>query len=574
MTDKNIKVFFILFSIFVIFFSLSTDIPTRQRGGFFSDESSYFSITQSIAHDLDIRYTREDITRIKGQFRTGPAAVYLKKSKDGKLTFAKFFAYPLFAAPFYRVFGSHGFLLFNGIMILLVLLMGFRLLSRFHTEKQSFFFTLMFVFATAIPVYIWWMTADLFNFFIMFTGLFFFFYPFKKKGWAYLSPVFFSVAVFSKPTVILPVAIIFLTILLKKEWKKFILFAIIAAVICSGFLAFYYFETGEINPMGGERRSFHSKFPYEKPEYTFEKGFKMSIDNYKKRFFLSGEVAVLNLFYYFFGRFTGMFIYFFPALFILIFFFYQRKEREDWFILGAIIAGILVFILFLDPVNYFGGSGSIGNRYFMTLFPLFFFLGFKHRKFKFLIIPVIIALIFLSGVYMDMSYHSSFSRYAGLSFPIKLFPPEKTQYDKLPTNENPRAFGRLIYDGDTKYWVYFLNDNYHPINENSFWTNSSKELELFLATEKEASEFIFMLKNIPEQNKVQIRIENQKKEIFLNPEQSASKRFRKIRGLRMNNRYVYYIKIKSKESFCPYFHDPEEEDKRILGVKVHIGIKY
>ncbi len=574
MTDKNIKVFFILFSIFVVFFSLSTDIPTRQRGGFFSDESSYFSITQSLANDLDLQYTREDITRIKELFRTGPAAVYIKKSKDGRLTFAKFFAYPLFAAPFYKIFGVHGFLLFNGIMILLTLLMGYKILSKFHSAGKSFLFTIVFVFATVIPVYIWWMTADLFNFFIVFTGLFFFFYPFKNGKWAYLSPVFFAIGAFSKPTIILPAAIIFLTLLLKKEWKKFFLFAIIAAIICSGFLAFYYFETGEINPMGGERRSFHSKFPYEKPDYTFEKGFKMSIDNYKKRFFLTGEVAVLNLFYYFFGRFTGMFIYFFPAVFILIFFFYHRKEKEDWFILTAIISGILVFILFLDPVNYFGGSGSIGNRYFMTLFPLFFFLGFKHRKIKFLIVPVLIALIFLSGVYMDMSYHSSFSRYAGLSFPINLFPPEKTQFDKLPTNENPRAFGRLLYDGDTKSWVYFLNDNYHPINENSFWTNSSKELEMFLATEKEVKEFVFMLKNIPKQNKIQIRIEDRKKEIFLSPEQSASKKFPKIRGLRMSNRYVYLIKIKSSESFCPYFDDPEQEDKRVLGVKVHIGIKY
>ncbi len=573
MTDKNIKVFFILFSIFVLFFSLSTDISTRQRGGFFSDESSYFSITQSIANDLDIRYTREDIKRIKEQFRTGPAAVYLKRSKNGKLTFAKFFAYPLFAAPFYKIFGTHGFLLFNGIMILLTLFMGYRFLYRFHSPQQSFLFSLIFVFATVVPIYIWWMTADLFNFFIMFTGLFFFFYPFNNGKWAYLSPVFFSIAAFSKPTIIVPVSIIFLILLLRKEWKKFILFTMISAIICSGFLAFYYSETGEINPMSGERRSFHSKFPFEKPEYTFEDGFKMSLDNYKKRFFLSGEVAVLNFFYYFFGRFTGMFIYFFPAVFILIFFFFHRKEKEDWFILGAIFAGILVFILLLDPVNYFGGSGSIGNRYFLTLFPLFFFLGFKHREFKFLIVPVIIALVFLSGVYMDMSYHSSFSRYAGLSFPINLFPPEKTQFDKLPTNENPRAFGRLIHDGNTKYWVYFLNDNYHPVNDNSFWTNSTKELEFFLATEKKVNEFIFMLKNIPEYNKVRLRIEDQKKEVFLKPEQSASKRFRNIRGLKMSNRYVYFIKIKSSESFCPYFSDPENDDKRVLGIKVHIGIK-
>ncbi|MEN8152561.1 MAG: hypothetical protein ABFR75_00935 [Acidobacteriota bacterium] len=574
MTDKNIKAFFILLLLFLIFFSFSTDIPTRQRGGFFSDESSYFSITQSIAHDFDLKYKREDIVRIKKIFRTGPAAFYLKKSKDGELSYAKFFAYPLFAAPFYKIFGVRGFLLFNGLMIFLSLLMGYIFLSKFHPKAKSFLFTLIFVLATVIPVYIWWITADLFNFFIMFTGLFFFFYPFTNKKWIYLSPVFFATAVFSKPTTLFPIAIIFLIILFNKEWKKFIILSLIALVISSGYLAIYYFQSGEINPMSGDRRSFHSKFPYEKPEYSFEKGFKMSLDNYGKRFFLSLEVAVLNLFYYFFGRFTGMFIYFFPGVFILFFFFFQKKKREDWFILASIITGILVFILFLDPVNYFGGSGSIGNRYFFTLFPLFFFLGYRGRIFRFLLVPVVISIVFLSGIYMDMSYHSSFSRYAGLSFPINLFPPEKTQFDKLPTNENPRAFGRLIRDGKEKYWVYFLNDNYHPINENSFWTYGKRSLELFLATEKEVKEFVLMLKNSPVQNSVVFKIENEKREIFLKPEQSTIKTLKNIRGLKMSNRYVYYLKFKSDNSYCPYFEETNSEDKRNLGIKVHIGIKY
>ena len=176
---KQYRYFFILFLLFIFIFAF-----TNQRIGFFSDESSYFSITQSLANDLDLQYTREDITRIKELFRTGPAAVYLKKSKDGKLTFAKFFAYPLFAAPFYKMFGVHGFLLFNGIMILLTLLMGYKILNKFHSAGRSFLFTIVFVFATVIPVYIWWMTADLFNFFIVFNHCI-------SKGWKVIGILYF-----------------------------------------------------------------------------------------------------------------------------------------------------------------------------------------------------------------------------------------------------------------------------------------------------------------------------------------------------------------------------------------------
>jgi len=572
--NKAVKYFFSLFFIFIIFFSASTDIPVRQRGGFFSDESSYFSLTQSIAYDFDIEYTREDLVRIKKLFQTGPEAVYLKKSKDGKLTFAKFFSYPLIAAPFFRIFGVRGFLILNSLMIFFSLLMGYLFLKKYHDNLKSLLFSIIFILATVIPVYIWWMTADLFNFFMVFCGLFFFFYPFKNRRLIYLSPLFFSLGIFSKPTIIFPAAILFLLLLYRREWKRFAIYTLIAATVCSALLFFYYSQTGEFNPMGGERRSFHAKFPYEKPEYTFENGFKMSIDNYKKRFFLTPEVAILNLFYYFFGRFTGMLIYFFPGVFILFFYFFQKREKEDHFIFAAIITGILVYILFLDPVNYFGGSGSVGNRYFMTVYPLLFFLGFKNRKIRFLHVPAIAALIFLSGIYMDMNYHSAYSRYAGMSFPSNLFPPEKTQYDKLPTNENPRAFGRVIHDGKNRYWVYFLNDNYHPINMNSFWTYGDKQLELFLATEKKVKNFRFMVLNGAVNNSASIKIEDIEKKIFLRPEETSLKIVKNIRGLRMSGRYVYYLKIKSDKSYTPYLDSRNDPDRRTLGVKIHIGVEY
>jgi hypothetical protein len=66
MTSKAIRNFFILFLLFIIFFSFATDLPKTKRGGFFSDESTYFSIMQSLAYDGDLEYTRADIVRSSG----------------------------------------------------------------------------------------------------------------------------------------------------------------------------------------------------------------------------------------------------------------------------------------------------------------------------------------------------------------------------------------------------------------------------------------------------------------------------------------------------------------------------
>ena len=86
-------------------FSVSTSLSKRR--GFLSDESSYFSIIQSLAHDGDLEYTRRDIQRIRRHFYTGPLGLFLKKAENGRLYFAKSFAYPLAAAPFFRLFGQN-----------------------------------------------------------------------------------------------------------------------------------------------------------------------------------------------------------------------------------------------------------------------------------------------------------------------------------------------------------------------------------------------------------------------------------------------------------------------------------
>lgn len=577
--EKKIKYFFALFLLFIIFFSFASELPRRQNGGFFSDESGYFSIIQSLAYDFDLRYEKEDLLRIRKIFPPGPVGFFLKKVSEDRYYFAKSFAYPLLAAPFFRIFSVRGLLLLNGLMIFFSILMAYLLLKQLHPQPDSFRFALVFVLASVVPIYIWWMTADLFNFFVMFSGLFFFFYRFKRPWLFYLSAVFFGLVVFSKPFNAAAIGVIYLILLFRKQWKKFLLLSAASILFFSACILFLYLQTGELSYklfQGGERRSFHNQFPYETPEppgITFEKGVNMSFDGYWQRHYTSAKIILSNLFYYFFGRFTGMFIYFFPACFVLMLFFLQRKVPEDWFVLAAIATAILVYTL-LAPDNYFGGSGSVGNRYFFNIFPLFFFLGFKNRSFKYSLVPVVIAFIFLSGVYMDSHYHSATPRYVGMSFPVRLFPPEKTQYLSLPTNENPRAFGKLLHDDEKTYQVYFLNDNYHTIEGDSFWTKGNKQLELFLAAPRKVKTFRVVLRSEVPHNRVRLDIEYKRKRVVLKLREPYVAEFKNIGGLEMKGKYIYYLKIKSRRFRSGYSREFPNADKRALGVQVHIGVDY
>jgi len=577
--EKGIKLFFTLLLLFIIFFSFATDLPRRQNKGFFSDESGYFSIIQSLAYDYDIRYERKDLLRIKFDFPPGPVGFFLKKLANDRYYFAKSFAYPLIAAPFYRLFSFRGILLCNGLMLFFCLLMAYYLLKHYHPPQKSFAFALTFILASITPIYIWWMTADLFNFFVMFGGLFFFFYPFQRRWLFYLSGIFFSFSVFSKPWNAAAIAIIYAILLYRKEWRRFILLSLVSVLIFSGLAAFLFLQTGQLNYslfQGGERRSFIAGYPYETqepPQDAFYRGSDMSFDGFWKKYDNSPHMAAINLFYYFFGRFTGMFIYFVPAFFVLVLFFFQRKVPDDWFVLAAIITAILVFTQ-LAADNYFGGSGSVGNRYFFNIFPLFFFLGFKNRIFKYAFVPAIVALVFLSGIYLDGHYYSTTPRYAGLSFPIRLFPPEKTQYLSLPTNENPRAFGRVIHDGDRTYQIYFINDNYHAIEGEYFWTIADLSLELFLAAPQAVKEFRVELRSGVASNPVTFGIEHKRKRAILDKEKPYIAIFKQIKGLKVKGQYIYHIKVKSDRYRNGYAEIPENPDKRSLGVQVHIGVVY
>jgi hypothetical protein len=570
MTPKFIRYFFVLFLLFIIFFSFATDLPKAKKGGFFSDESTYFSIIQSLAFDGDLEYTRADIIRIKEAFWVGPMGLFLKKGHDGRLYYSKSFIYPLVVAPFFRFFGTHGILLANGLMIFFVLLMGFLLLRQHHPQEKSFAMTIIYLFSSIAFIYIWWITADLFNFFVNFAGLFFFFYHFKRSAWNSLAGLFFAAAIFSKPPNILHIGILFLLLLYQKNWQKFISTALICLLVLTGLLYFNYAQTGEINFQGGERRSFYGNFPFERPDFAFAGGFPMSTDNYVSRFFLSPAIVLLNLFYYIFGRFTGMLIYFPSALFLLVLVFFQKKKPEDWFLLAGIATAVLCYIL-LMPDNYFGGGGSLGNRYFFNIFPLFFFLGYRERSCKFSLLPAFAAVLFLSPVFMDGMYHSAFPRYPGLNFPAKLFPAEKTQYACLPSNTNPRAFNRNIAG---KYTLFFLNDNYNPLEGELFWTYSDQELELFLLAPRAVKTFHVQLKNIPIANQIRFQIEHKIKEVFIAADSARIITFSNIPGLRVDQRYLYHVKIKSARSFCPYFANINSLDQRWLGVQTHFELVY
>lgn len=565
--------------------SLFINLPAVQRNFLFADEATYYSMTQSLALDGDLEYTKKDLIRYYRVFSSGPLGIFLKKGKDEKIFYSKSFAYSLFAAPLVRIFGCNGFLMFNSLLLSLTLLMGYLFFSRYNSHLNSLFFVFTFLFASVAVVYILWIGPDFFNLFLVFAVVFLWAYKlgrssgvspkinkinsFLYSSWSdYVGSFLTGLAVFSKPPNIVLLIPLALYPLFKKKYKKAVLIILVFLISSFIFWGMNYLVTGDCNYQGGERKTFYFHYPLEKEEMTFDSlGNKMSAEGYFSRLFISPKILFYNIFYYFGGRFTGIVWYFFPAFLLLILFFLRKKHAFQWFILAALSCEILIYIIMM-PNNYSGGGGSLANRYFLNVYPLFVFLPGAKRKLKEFAVCWVMASVFISPILISPFYHSQHPATHAKKFPFKLLPVELSLINNLPTNTNPRAFKQKIGTEPHTGWLYFLDDNFYPEKErNGYWTRGNKEAEMLLKTFYPVRKIDFNLfNNRRMDNRIKVKVGWKEKRINLNRKEGGVMSFSTGNGFKMGNAHIYRIEVKAQKGALPYFELEESKDRRNLGV--------
>jgi hypothetical protein len=82
-----------------------------------------------------------------------------------------------------------------------------------------------------------------------------------------------------------------------------------------------------------------------------------------------------NLEYFLIGRHFGFVPYFFPGFVALVLWLASRSRSDAWRVLTflGLAASTLVLLVFF-PYTWSGGGGPVGNRYFLNLYPVLFFL--------------------------------------------------------------------------------------------------------------------------------------------------------------------------------------------------------
>ncbi|MBI4520104.1 MAG: hypothetical protein HY701_04665, partial [Gemmatimonadetes bacterium] len=217
--------------------SLSLDV-VGAGFGIKGDEATYVSMALSAAYDGDLAYERRDLERFYEIYRTGPEGIFLKRGRQpslrlqgrwplvtiasspaaetDRLYFGKSYIYAVAAAPFVRLAGLNGLLLFHVVLMVGVLVAAYRFLAAQSPPAVALTYALGFVGVSILPLYTIWLTPEVFNVVLVSSAYFLWFYKevappatgrlgrlIRGPTSDVLAAVLLGLATFSKPTSVL-----------------------------------------------------------------------------------------------------------------------------------------------------------------------------------------------------------------------------------------------------------------------------------------------------------------------------------------------------------------------------------
>ena len=501
----------------VLLLALVVDLPRASDGRFWSDGATYHAMAGSLAFDRDLEFTASDLGRVKAEYPGGPQGVFLKRVSDAsgasRLVYAKAALYPAFAAPLVWLTGAdRGLLLLNAIAFLAALWLGYAELRRFDAPASAAAGTLALVALGVVPAYLLWQTPEVLNLALATAGLVAY-----RRDRPYLAAVLLGLAAYSKPThlaLALPLLLAPL-VCAGAGWASRVLEAarravVLAAVAAAGFGTGYAL-TGELNYQGGERKTFYDRYPFE-PGVSFDSaGVWMTTDHVgplvagRDEHQRPDRVApprapeelrrsfLLNLGYFWIGRFGGALAYF-PGhvAAVLLFLLLGPRERDGWLALVAFAAAWIGTIL-LIPDNWYGGGGTLGNRYLLGFVPLGLLLLPRGRAGLAAAFSAAATAVFLAPVLLSPVHHSLRPGEHATRAALLVLPAELTMLGDLSVFTDVWR-KRRPYGG---YFLWFLDDG-------SFGQETSFDQEGFWLRGGEGAQVVLQAQGVPSRIRLKV----------------------------------------------------------------------
>jgi hypothetical protein len=591
--------------------ALSVDFP-KAALGFQSDEATYYMMGHSLALDGDLTYRREDLMRVWREFPTGPSGVFLKRGLDvadwgfmgrppfiwtsgvpdpdpSRYFYGKSFIYSAFAAPFVRVFGTNGFLVFHAILLSLVAWCGYLFLHARMPATPAVLLTGAFLLASVVPVYFVWITPELFIFAVGFLAYFCWLYKevaSPERRWLtgtasdVVAAILLGIVTFSKVTNALLFPPVVLWQLWRRQWTQAIVSGVVFVAVTGGLFAINTAISGEPNYQGGhDRRSCYTEYPLQTPTSTLapcpekERNEALTDIIFDPRVFWTNLAH--NLGYFFIGRYAGIGAYYFPAVFALVGFAIGMRRRPLWeyLVVAAVLGQMLVFVVG-TPYTWNGGGGSVGNRYFMSAYGLFVFLLPAIARTSVAFVPWAVGALFTAPLVLNPFAASFYPGNNAKSGPLRWLPVELTLvYDWPINNDKSRVmlwFGDHEGQGDLGFQIYYFDDNaYRPEADKTFWVKGESRDEFLIKTDQPVSQAVLTLTAGPVPTDVVATVGRRSQRVSLKAGEQQRVFFRLDPGFPYQGTWpVWTASVSSSHGFVPIFHESGSTDVRYLGVRV------
>jgi len=637
MSDRAARLLLLLITVALAGAVWRTRLPQ-----FWGDGATYHSMAWSLAEDGDLEYRAQDIYRVRREFPSGPQGLFLKRASGGlaldggfpfvkrvpedkpRLYFAKSLAYPVVAAPFVRFFGTRGLLLTNVLFFGLGLWLGYGELRRQASPLRALAATVAVFGGTVAPAYLFWPAPEIFNFGLIVAGL-----VAWRRGWPLLSALLLGVAVYSKPYnlwLAIPLGVAPLLgrfgledgkLIAREPWRSRVreclrrgaalaltviaLFGVNAAV------------TGEANYQGGrERKTFYKWFPFEfdsesvpPREVTFgNSGIWMSTETLGPR--VAGEPGgaaeqgaeparaasefrqsfLWNLAYFWIGRFGGLIPYFLPlVLGVVLFLLLGPRQRAGWLALLSLIVSE-IFYLRMIPDNWYGGSGTLGNRYALNLLPLIVLLVPKGREWLLAGGGLLGAVLFtgaLVGSPVEHALHPGRHAMGGL---FRQFPAELTMLNDLAVFAEPARKKQPVGDteGDSHkhwpadpkaYYLYFPDQGTYLKetlgDSTGFWLRGGQQAEVMVRALEPVRRLTATVTGGPAGDEVGLRLARSSGRVGVAAGATKSLVLDPGAPLVYKDSFVYVLKLRSERGGdAP---SPDGRSQRHLGAFVSIALE-
>jgi len=612
-------------------FAVTVDFP-KAAHGYKGDEATYYSLGHSLARDFDFAFERKDLIRIWEEF-PGPEGIFLKRGKVSsirrsasfpfvrwrkaddpvrtRLYYAKSYIYPLAAAPFVFVFGTNGFLVLHALLLSLDLFAACTFLGAFAASpRAAVAFAAVFLAASVVPVHVVWLIPELFNFSVVLYAFFLWTYKevatdppqtrwgsfLRGSGADYAAAILLGVVTFSKLTHAVLMLPLCAMAILKRRWWHAAALALAWALTTGGLFAGNAAISGEFNYQGGDRKTFYSftGFPFANDRETFE-----SINPSDRREAVLPTGVLLNrhtltvfrhnLVYFVFGRFSGFLPYFFPGVVsLLLFFVMPRRQLWQWLIVTTIGVAVATLLL-LTPFTYSGGGGPVGNRYFLSFYPLFLFLTPALRGFGSAFVGLVVGALFTAKIVLNPFYSSFNPGEHAKAGPLRWLPIELTLLNDLPVAAHADRSKRLL-GGTPPVLAYFPDDNAYAPEGDAFWVKGKSRTEVILRAPvepagggrfvtKAITNLTIEIQNGAREDRVTVSTGRESRTLVMQPAEVARLNLAVEDGVPYHRQeqptsFVYVVSIATTSGFLPFLEAPGASDSRFLGARIRLVPDY